>query len=293
MLDYKKVSKRTARLDISNQCRIMAAITAQQIIDRIKQQTRAWLDSTADIFCAGDPNTVVTGIATSFTPSIEVLKKAVSAGKNLVITQQPAYFLETEEYLKDDPAFIYKKNFIDKNKLVVWRFYDNWNARETDGQLLGLTKALGWDKYHILTATGQPPYVKGNKYFLLPGGTLKTKVIEIKHKLNIPAIRVIGDPATKIKKAVLSHGMFKITALQEFLKEPDIDLIVIAEAIEWESCEYFRDILTWKGKNKAMILLGREASEDPGYSEVALWLQTFIHDVPVSWVPANEPFWVP
>jgi putative NIF3 family GTP cyclohydrolase 1 type 2 len=268
-------------------------ITAQQVADRIKEKSIAtWKDSTADVFNSGSADTIVTGIVTSFTPSAEVLKKAVAAGKNLIITQQPAFYLETEDYLKNDPAFLYKKNFIDKNKLVIWRYADNWNAREADGQLLGLAKALGWNKYHIHKAGGEP-YAKENKYFNLPETSLKEKVTEIKNRLKIPAIRVIGDPATRIKKAALSHGMFKLSELQEFLREPGVDLIVIAEAIEWESCEYFRDILTWKGKNKGMILIGREASEDPGYAEVASWLKTFITEVPVQWIAANEPFWVP
>jgi putative NIF3 family GTP cyclohydrolase 1 type 2 len=271
----------------------MAKITAQQVIDRIKQKSGStWKDSQTDVFNTGSPDTVITGIATSFTPSIEVLKKAVATGKNLVISQQPAYYLETEGYLKNDPAFIYKKELIDTNKLVIWRFYDNWNAREIDGQLQGLSKALGWDKYHI-SETGTQPYAKQNKYFKLPESTLKDKIVEVKQKLKIKGIRVIGDPATLIKKAALSHGMFKLAELQEFLKEPEVDLIVIAEAIEWESCEYFRDLLTWKGKNKAMIILGREASEDPGYGEVADWLKTFIPEVPIAWIPANEPFWIP
>ncbi|MDQ6901378.1 MAG: Nif3-like dinuclear metal center hexameric protein [Bacteroidota bacterium] len=267
-------------------------IIAQQVVDRIKTQCGgAWLDSPADVFIAGNSNSVVTGITTSFTPSIEVLKKSVAANKNLIITQQPAYYGQTEPYLQSDQAFLFKKDFIEKNNLVIWRFYENWNSRKTDGQLLGLVKALGWDKYH-LTDSGEEPYAKANKYFMLPEGTLADKVLEIEKKLHIPGIRVIGDPDTKIKKAALSHGMFQLSELQEFLKEPDVDLIIIAEAIEWEACEYFRDILTWKGKNKAMILIGREASEDPGYGEVASWLKTFIPEVSIKWIPANEPFWI-
>lgn len=270
-------------------------ITARQVIDRIRNQCgTTWKDSPADVFTAGDQDTVVTGILTSYTPSIEVLKQSVDRGKNLLIAQQPPYYLETEEYLKNDPAFLFKKEYIDKNKLVLWRFYDNWNARGADGQLLGLAKALGWDKYHIYDdMAGEHRYSSRNKYFKLPGSTLKDKIIEIKKKLNIQGIRVIGNPATKIKKAALSHGMFRLSELQEILKYPGVDLVVIAEAIEWESCEYFRDFLTWKGHNKAMILIGREASEDPGYGEVASWLKTFIPEVPIEWISAKEPFWIP
>jgi hypothetical protein len=41
-----------------------------------------------------------------------------------------------------------------------------------------------------------------------------------------------------------------------------------------------------------MILIGREATEDPGYGAMASWLSTFIDEVPVTWIPASEPFWV-
>ena len=270
-------------------------ITAQQVVDHIKGQLgKSWKESKIDVFCAGNPGTVVTGIATSFTPSIEVLKKAVSSGKNLIITQQPSYYLETEEYLANDQAFEFKKSFIEKNKLAVWRFDENWNSREVDGQLQGLAKALGWDKYHIYDSnSGGEPYNRKNKYFKLPETTLRGMVIHIKDNLKIQGLRVEGDPEIKVKKAALSHGMFKMTELQEFLSDPEVDLIVIAEAIEWESCEYFRDFLTRKGRNKAMILIGRDASEDPGYGEVASWLKTFIQEVSIDWIPANEPFWVP
>jgi putative NIF3 family GTP cyclohydrolase 1 type 2 len=287
----------------------MSPITAQQVVERIRRQlVSTWINSALDVFDIGSPDTIVTGITTSFTPSIDVLRRSVAAGSNLVITQQPAFYQDdhihpgsaaaegsVEANFKNDPAYLYKKQFIEEHKLVVWRFYDNWNARDVDGQLLGLARALGWEKYHIKgNSPGTEPYARKNKYFSLPEGSLKEKLIEIESALNIHALRVIGEPTTKIQKASISNGMFTFAELRDILNgDPGVDLIVIAEAIEWESCEYFRDYLTWKGKNKAMVLLGREASEDPGYHEVALWLKTFIPEVPITWEPAGEPFWVP
>lgn len=65
-------------------------IKAQHIIDRIRTQlSKTWKDLPADVFNTGKPDTLFTGITTSFTPSIEVLKKSVATGKNLIITQQP------------------------------------------------------------------------------------------------------------------------------------------------------------------------------------------------------------
>ena len=44
--------------------------------------------------------------------------------------------------------------------------------------------------------------------------------------------------------------MFQFSELREILEDPEVNLVVIAEAIEWESCEYFRDLLTWRGADK-------------------------------------------
>lgn len=269
----------------------MAKNTVQQIINQIRKQLgKTWVNSPVDVLNTGNSNTIVTGITTSFSPTIDVLKRSIEAGNNLIITQQPAFYIDSqaperdpvEEIFKENPTYLYKKSLIEENKLVIWRFYDNWNNRKEDGQLLGIAKALNWEKYHL-----------ENKSFLLPESTLGETVLSISKQLNIQGIRAVGDPSVKIKKAVISHGMFRFTELQEILKDPDVTLLVIAEAIEWESPEYFRDLLTWKGHNKGMILLGRQAMEDPGYGEVARWLQTFIKDIPIEWIPAEEPFWVP
>ncbi len=265
-------------------------MTAQQIVDRIKDQFGAdWQEASRDGFSAGLPETPVTGIVTSYTPSLEVLRRAVVAGKNMVITQQPGFYQEDRDCLKNDPAYLVKRDFIDKNALVLWRFRDNWNARKGNGQARGLAHALGWDA----SAGRDPGADREHRCFRLPERSLGEWVTEIKDRLGVRALRVIGDPQTKISKASLSHGMFQFSELREILKDPDVTLIVIAEAIEWESCEYFRDLLTWRGADKAMILLGREASEDPGYREAASWLRTFLPEVAIEWIPAGEPFWIP
>src|SRR5205085_11211382 len=58
-----------------------AELTAQQAIDRIRGKVGvAWRDTTVDTFKAGDPNTVVTGIATTVMATLPVLRKAADAG---------------------------------------------------------------------------------------------------------------------------------------------------------------------------------------------------------------------
>lgn len=70
-----------------------APVTAAQAIDRIVKATGAALPAnTVDTIKAGDPNAVVTGIVTTFTPTMEVLRKPVAAGANLIVTHEPTFY---------------------------------------------------------------------------------------------------------------------------------------------------------------------------------------------------------
>jgi hypothetical protein len=47
------------------------------------------------------------------------------------------------------------------------------------------------------------------------------------------------------------------------------------------------------GQKKGMLVLGQEVSEEPGCGLIADWLKTFVKEVPVEWIPAGEPAWMP
>ena len=42
---------------------------------------------------------------------------------------------------------------------------------------------------------------------------------------------------------------------------------------------------------KSLIMLGHVVSEEPGMEDMANWMRTFIQEVPIRFVPAEEPFW--
>jgi hypothetical protein len=71
-----------------------------------------------------------------------------------------------------------------------------------------------------------------------------------------------------------------------------VEVLVIGEVPEWETIEYVTDAAA-EGRHKALILMGHIPSEQAGMTACAEWLKTFISDVPVVFVPAAEPFWVP
>src|SRR5260370_40835302 len=70
-----------------------AQLTARQLIERIQSHVGVpWNATTVDTFKAGDPDTPVTGIATTMMATYDVLVRAAAEGRNLVITHEPTFY---------------------------------------------------------------------------------------------------------------------------------------------------------------------------------------------------------
>jgi putative NIF3 family GTP cyclohydrolase 1 type 2 len=279
---------------------LLPEITAGQIIERMQKNLGVpWKDSGADMLYAGGPDTRITGIATTWTPSLEVLRRAADANLNLIISRESPYWLHDsataefsgagapfkKEQLFNDPTYKFKQDFIASHNLVIYRLRDNWDARIMDGQLQALTAALGWTNYQIKDAVPS-----NHSYFDLPARPLEQLATSIQGQLKIRAMRVLGDPLAKIRKVALTHGFLLVPALAEVLQAGGVDAVVTGEPVEWEALPYFEDWIS-AGNGKAMIILGHETTEEPGSGEVAAWMKTFLTEIPVKWLSAGEPFW--
>ena len=70
-----------------------ATTTAQELVDLIRTSLGVeWRADTVDTFKAGDPSTIVTGIATTSLVTIDVMRRAVKAGANMIITSGPTFY---------------------------------------------------------------------------------------------------------------------------------------------------------------------------------------------------------
>ena len=145
---------------------------------------------------------------------------------------------------------------------------------------VGLAEALGWDKYASKDE---------QRIYVLPPVKLRELARDVEKRLHIPAIRVIGDPESTVRRAGLMQGTAPFHASTVL---PKVDVIVAGEQREWEGVEYAFDANT-AGERKAMILVGHWISEDQGMRLCADWLKSFISEVPVEWIPAGDPFWRP
>jgi putative NIF3 family GTP cyclohydrolase 1 type 2 len=259
--------------------------TAAEIIAQIQQHVDIpWMKDTVDTFKAGDPNTRVTGIATTMMATLDVLQRAAANHENLIITHEPTFYnhLDRPEGMAEsDAVWSEKRAFIEKNHLVVWRFHDHWHRMKPDGILQGMVHQLGWEKYQ----SADNPYL-----FTLPETTLRQLAENVAKTLDTPVMRVVGKPEMKLTKIGFSPGSAGFVRETHALEMDRVEVLLVGETREWETVEYAADAVT-EGRKKALIVIGHVPSEQAGMDECARWLKTFITGVPIEFVATKQPFW--
>jgi putative NIF3 family GTP cyclohydrolase 1 type 2 len=264
-------------------------LTARDVIARIQTHVGVpWQQETVDTFKAGNPDAEVKGIAVTMMATLDVLERAAAAGQNLIITHEPTFYNHLDrpddlEQKENDPVLAAKRAFIQEHGLVIWRFHDHWHRRKPDGIEAGMAQALGWENFQD----------SGNQYlFAIPETDLEHLASDLKSRLKIRVMRVVGDPKLKVRKVALVPGASGFGKETRALEISDVQVLVTGEPREWETVEYVADAVT-EGKPKALIILGHIPSEQAGMEECARWLKTFVSEVPVEFVAAREPFWAP
>ena len=258
-------------------------ITAREIVDRIKRQVGCeWSEPTVDTFKAGDPDAPVSGVATTFLATLDVLERAAAAGRNFVITHEPTFYNHRDDTsaLAGDPILAAKRAFIEERGLVVWRFHDHWHRRRPDGIVEGMVDALGWRPYR---REGE------DCCFDLPETTVRELAADVAAKLGSGALRVVGDPDMACTRVGLAVGAPPSIVQMRHLRRDDAEVLVTGETREWETVEYVRDAVA-TGRRKALLLAGHAASEEAGMRFMARWLAAFVAEVPIDFLPAGDPF---
>ncbi|MBK8506370.1 MAG: Nif3-like dinuclear metal center hexameric protein [Saprospiraceae bacterium] len=261
-------------------------LSAGEIVSRIKEQvTCEWQKETVDTYKSGNGKIPVTGIATTFLATFDVLKRAQASGLNMIITHEPTYYnhLDKTEFFEGDAVFEAKKAFIEAHNLVVFRFHDHWHMTDPDGIHTGMIKELGWKEYQA---------VPNEVIFKLPRQTVGILAKTLKEHFKTPAIRVVGDPDMIISKVGMAVGASGSQPQIQMLRRNDVEVLIAGETHEWETVEWVRDAVT-TGQNKCLILIGHANSEEAGMLYCAEWLKSFIAEVPIQFIEAGDPFWGP
>jgi putative NIF3 family GTP cyclohydrolase 1 type 2 len=271
-------------------------LSAEAVIHRIQTELGGeWPPMGADGVKAGEPSTVVKGIATTGMATLDVLKQAAKANANLILTYEPTFYGRGDGrsaapagargpggVSPDDPVLKAKREFIEKNGLVVFRLRDHWQARKENDMVTGLANALGWSKHRVKI---------DDALYDIPPATAQETVDLIRGKLNLRAgLRVVGDRQATVRRVLLHPGA--MTPAIMWQRYSTVDMVVAGEVREWENTFYAADIFT-AGEKRALVTVGRVVSEDPGMRACAEWLKTVVKEVPATWIGAGDPYWRP
>jgi len=255
-------------------------LTAREVIGRILSEVPELPADTVDTVKAGDPSQVVTGVVTTFLDSCEVIDRAVALGANLVITHEPTFYNHRDrvDWLEGDGVYRHKRELLESNGLVVWRFHDGIHLLRPDGVVEGVLEELGWKEH----ARSDDPRVCD-----LPPVTLHELASLFKERLGTGRVLAVGDPDRRCRTVGLMVGAAGGEAQMRFLRQTGVEVLVVGELAEWETSEYVRDA-SHSGLNRAVLAIGHAASEEPGMKWLAGWLRPRLPGLTVTHVPLRD-----
>jgi putative NIF3 family GTP cyclohydrolase 1 type 2 len=258
-----------------------APLTAQQIADRIIAiMGPVWNPASyRDTFKMGDPDTPVGGVASCFMSTFDVIKRAHEKGLNFVITHEPTIWTDADLLppVQNDPLYKLKLEYVNDNKMVLWRTHDSWHKMQPEPMNAAQNKKFGWDKYAI---AGDP------KACQFPSISLRDVVVQYAEKTPTESVRVIGNPDSMIKSLTrCGHSCEQnIQGLEKY------DATISIEAREFETAEYGRDLLA-SGAKGAMIIASHESGEENGMELFTNWFKENLPGIHIEFIPTTDRLW--
>jgi putative NIF3 family GTP cyclohydrolase 1 type 2 len=259
-------------------------MTAREVVESIKQNSATPFNerSYRDTFKLGDPDAQVTGIATTMMTTFGMVKRAHEAGLNMVIAHEDAWWNDRDDTkdLADNALYKLKTDYILKHGMILWRDHDHMHGMKPDFTVVGELRSAG--------IKGGENAVMAPRIWTIPETTLGELAAQVKRASGARALRCVGDPKAKVSKILVGPGYAtpRMTA--------EADVVIGGEQQEadggFDNIEYVMDAASL-GIAKGVIMLGHVISEEAGMEDYAKWLRTFVHDIPIQFVPAGEPYW--
>jgi putative NIF3 family GTP cyclohydrolase 1 type 2 len=260
----------------------------QELLDAITKKCGITVpENTVDRLIVGDPNQEVRGIGVTFMATADVIRRAAARGINTIITHEPSFFTHNDriEWAAENPVVQGKLRLIADTGIAIMRFHDYTHALKPDLIYEGMIREMGWETY--VSAGDQ-------HIFDLPGWSIGELARNLKAKLGIPRIRLVGNEHTFCKRAgfflgALSLGYGPEEVLSQLMQTENLDVLLCGEMLEWTTCAYARDA-GFLGINRALLILGHNRSEEGGMKQLVPWLKPLCGGLPIQFVEAGDPF---
>lgn len=261
-------------------------VTIRQIVDALTLPGGN-PPETVDGLVTGAASASVTGIVTAFMPTVSVIEQAVKLDSNLIVAHEGLFYTHRhgDEWLANDPIVREKKRRLSDAGIAVYRCHDYLHRVIPDQVTESLVQALGWGDY-VQERQQIATIIE------MPETTVREVAAFVKRRMDIPYLRVIGDPAAACRRVgvIVGYRGSGQTVIPLF-EQARLDLVLYGEGPEWEAPEYVRDAIQL-GEGIALLVLGHAESEEPGMAALAQHLGAKFPGVPVHYVKEKPLFTV-
>ncbi len=230
----------------------------------------------------GDPDTEITGLAVTWTPTVAVLREAACDGLNFVLTHEIPFFGAGQSNWfrtlpeEEKPHNLARRRILDAHTMVVCRCHSNWDGTP-GGVMDSCAEARGFTEHAH----------KGDyccSYEIEPL-TLAELADHAKLALGVPQVRVAGDLARIVTRVTVHYGgLAQIWHAVDEAVIADADAIICGEALDYT-------LRAAVDAGIGFIETSHVSSENPGMREFAWLLAQRLPDLPVRFVDAGMP-WV-
>lgn len=231
----------------------------------------------------GDPQAEVTGVATTWTPSLAVLREAAAEDRNFVLTHEILFFPSTEGPwyatipTDERPHNLARQRLLDRHGIAVCRCHSNWDRIPEHGIADAFAATLGLGE-----AVYRSTYLR---MYQIEPVALARLALDAKAKLGVPHVRVGGELSRVVRTVGIAYGGFGQSwqCLDEFIMQC-ADVVFLGEGIDYT----FRAAVD---AGLAVIETSHVGSENPGMRAFARLLAERLPDLPVRFIDAGHP-WV-
>jgi len=263
-----------------------AELTAAQVVrivqDEIRGNGHQWFEPTVDVFKAGDPDQVVTGVGSTWMSTSYAIDAASRLGCNFLITHEPTFWNHLDkhyDWYADDATYRAKSDLIAGTSMTIWRLHDNIHMGFDPDPIL----SAFLDKVTIAGGT------RGSSGFTWQGEvlemTLRQFAEHVARCLGTTSVRYVGDPDLPVRKVGLgAHNLD--TALDA---NRGADAVIMGETREWDTFEYYRDA-TLLGVPRGLVVISHRDLETWGSTVFANWLAPRLTGLPVVQIESLPPF---
>lgn len=237
----------------------------------------------------GNPDADVAGIVTCWSPTLDLLQRAVEANANLVISHEPLLWpisgRDPEAGLKwYDERHVSAKvpnqkrlAFCLANNLTVCRYHSNWDWAPQYGQVDMLARMLD---------LGEPTGgVRVAPVYTIYPATIGELVERARQVFKLGPVRVIGEPERLVKRVAVCQGGFgQMFTFPEVAADGGADFAFFGEMLDY-TIRYCVEI------GLGAVELGHCQSEHPGMMGMAEFLRERVpQEIGVECLHSGEPW---